>query len=413
MITIRPLRGLRPPRELVAKVAAPPYDVISSEEAALMAQGNPLSFLHINKPEIDLPEKTHLYSDVVYEKGRDNLQRFIQQGVMRRDSQEAIYVYRLTWRGRSQTGYFCLSSVDDYLQGRIKKHELTRADKEADRTRLTDVQNAQIGPVFLFYPSHPHLDEILAQTCRTPAEVDFVSPDKVVNQLWLITDPEQIALIQSLFNALPATYVADGHHRSASACNVCQLRRQRNPDYTGKEPFNYFLSVIFPHDQLQILPYNRVVKDLNGASDESFLRKVESIFTVTPAPGQFVADRPHQMGMYLCGQWHQLVARPGTFTADDPLDNLDVNILMKQLLSPVLNISDPRTDKRIDFIGGIRGNEELVRLVDSGKFKVAFSLYPTTMHQLMHVADSGLIMPPKSTWFEPKLKSGLVVHLLD
>jgi uncharacterized protein (DUF1015 family) len=413
MITIRPLRGLRPPRELVAKVAAPPYDVISSEEAALMAQGNPLSFLHINKPEIDLPEKTHLYSDVVYEKGRDNLQRFIQQGVMRRDSQEAIYVYRLTWRGRSQTGYFCLSSVDDYLQGRIKKHELTRADKEADRTRLTDVQNAQIGPVFLFYPSHPHLDEILAQTCRTPAEVDFVSPDKVVNQLWLITDPEQIALIQSLFNALPATYVADGHHRSASACNVCQLRRQRNPNYTGKEPFNYFLSVIFPHDQLQILPYNRVVKDLNGASDESFLRKVESIFTVTPAPGQFVADRPHQMGMYLCGQWHQLVARPGTFTADDPLDNLDVNILMKQLLSPVLNISDPRTDKRIDFIGGIRGNEELVRLVDSGKFKVAFSLYPTTMHQLMHVADSGLIMPPKSTWFEPKLKSGLVVHLLD
>ena len=413
MITIRPLRGLRPPRELVAKVAAPPYDVISSEEAALMAQGNPLSFLHINKPEIDLPEKTHLYSDVVYEKGRDNLQRFIQQGVMRRDSQEAIYVYRLTWRGRSQTGYFCLSSVDDYLQGHIKKHELTRADKEADRTRLTDVQNAQIGPVFLFYPSHPHLDEILAQTCRTPAEVDFVSPDKVVNQLWLITDPEQIALIQSLFNALPATYVADGHHRSASACNVCQLRRQRNPNYTGKEPFNYFLSVIFPHDQLQILPYNRVVKDLNGASDESFLRKVESIFTVTPAPGQFVANRPHQMGMYLCGQWHQLVARPGTFTADDPLDNLDVNILMKQLLSPVLNISDPRTDKRIDFIGGIRGNEELVRLVDSGKFKVAFSLYPTTMHQLMHVADSGLIMPPKSTWFEPKLKSGLVVHLLD
>ncbi len=413
MITIRPLRGLRPSKELVAEVAAPPYDVISSEEALLMAQGNPLSFLHVNKPEIDLPEKTHLYSDVVYEKGRDNLRRFIQQGTLRLDEQEAIYVYRLTWRGRSQTGYFCLSSVDDYLQGRIKKHELTRADKEADRTRLTDVQNAQIGPVFLFYPSHSHLDEILAQTCRTPAEVDFTSPDEVVNQLWLITDPERIALIQSLFNALPATYVADGHHRSASACNVCQIRRQRNPDYTGKEPFNYFLSVIFPHNQLQILPYNRVVKDLNGLADEAFLLKVESIFHVAPDIGEFVADRPHQFGMYMNGQWRRLTPRTGTFVEDDPLDNLDVNILMKQLLAPVLNIGDPRTDKRIDFIGGIRGNGELVRLVDSGKFKVAFSLYPTTMQQLMHVADSGLIMPPKSTWFEPKLKSGLVVHLLD
>lgn len=413
MISIRPLRGLRPPKDLVAQVAAPPYDVISSDEARIMAQGNPLSFLHVNKPEIDLPENTPLYSDQVYEKGRENLQRFIAQGVLKHDAKEAIYIYRLTWRGHAQTGYLCLSSVDDYLQGRIKKHELTRADKEADRTKLTDVQNAQIGPVFLFYPSTPMLDDFLQQTAETAAEVDFTSADGVRNQLWVIADPEHIRRIQSNFAALPATYVADGHHRSASACNVCRLRRASQPTYSGQEPFNFFLSVIFPHHQLRILPYNRVVRDLNGLGEKEFLEAAGRIFSLAPLTGGFSAGQPHRFGMYLAGRWYALTAQPGSFQEQDPLDSLDVNILMKQLLAPVLGIGDPRTDKRIDFIGGIRGDEELVRLVDSGRYAVAFSLPPTTMEQLMHVADAGLIMPPKSTWFEPKLKSGLVVHTLD
>jgi len=413
MISIRPLRGLRPPKDLVAQVAAPPYDVISSEEARIMAQGNPLSFLHVNKPEIDLPENTPLYSDQVYEKGRENLQRFIAQGVLKHDAEEAIYIYRLTWRGHAQTGYLCLSSVDDYLQGRIKKHELTRADKEADRTKLTDVQNAQVGPVFLFYPSAPMLDDFLQQTAETAAEVDFTSADGVRNQLWVIADPEQIRRIQSYFGALPAAYVADGHHRSASACNVCLLRRKLHPDYTGQEPFNFFLSVIFPHHQLRILPYNRVVRDLNGLSEKEFLEAVGRIFSLSPLTSGFSADQPHRFGMYLAGRWYALAARPGSFQEQDPLDSLDVNILMKQLLAPVLAIGDPRTDKRIDFIGGIRGDEELVRLVDSGRYAAAFSLPPPTMDQRLRVADAGLIMPPKSTWFEPKLKSGLVVHTLD
>ncbi len=413
MISIRPLRGLRPPKDLVAQVAAPPYDVISSDEARIMAQGNPLSFLHVNKPEIDLPENTPLYSDQVYEKGRENLQRFIAQGVLKHDAEEAIYIYRLTWRGHAQTGYLCLSSVDDYLQGRIKKHELTRADKEADRTKLTDVQNAQVGPVFLFYPSTPTLDEVLQQTAETTAEVDFTSADGVRNQLWVIADPERIRHIQSNFGELPATYVADGHHRSASACNVCLLRRKLHPTYTGQEPFNFFLSVIFPHHQLRILPYNRVVRDLNGLSEKEFLEAVGRIFSLSPLSGGFSAGHPHRFGMYSAGRWYALTAQPGSFQEQDPLDSLDVNILMKQLLAPVLAIGDPRTDKRINFIGGIRGDEELVRLVDSGRYAVAFSLPPTTMEQLMQVADAGLIMPPKSTWFEPKLKSGLVVHTLD
>ena len=412
MITIRPLRGYRPTPEMAAQVAAPPYDVISTEEARSLAQGNPHSFLHVNKPEIDLPEKTPLYSDQVYDKGRENLLRFIASGILRQDDTPAIYVYRLTWKGHAQTGYLCLSAVDDYLQGRIKKHELTRADKEADRTKLTDVQDAQVGPVFLFYPSTPHLDEILMETTTTTAAVDFTSPDGVTHQLWMITDPERIHLIESLFSALPATYVADGHHRSASACNVCLLRRKENPHYSGQEPFNYFLSVIFPHDQLRILPYNRVVKDLNGLSATMFLEKIATAFKIEPNVSPPAADQPHRFGMYLQGRWYRLTAHPTEYLEEDPLESLDVNILMKQLLAPILNIGDPRTDKRIDFIGGIRGDEELVRLVDAGKFMVAFSLYPTSMRQLMRVAEAGLIMPPKSTWFEPKLKSGLVVHRL-
>ncbi len=410
MITIRPLKGLRPPKDMTKRVAAPPYDVISSDEARSMAEGNPVSFLHVNKPEIDLPAGTDLYSDAVYEKGRDNLQRFVREGILVPDQQETIYVYSLTWQGHVQTGYLCLSSVDDYLQGRIKKHELTRADKEADRTRLTDVQNAQIGPVFLFYRSQQQLDAILQQTIQTAAEVDFISPDQVRNQLWLITDPARIRTIQELFAQLDATYVADGHHRSASACNVCLLRRRQNPRYNGEEPFNYFLSVIFPHDQLRILPYNRVVKDLNGHTD--FVEKIKTGFVVEPLSGEWTEESPHRFGMYLAGRWYRLTAKPDAFPESDPLASLDVNILMNLILEPVLGIGDPRTDKRIDFIGGIRGNAELVRLVDSGKFQVAFSLPPTTMEQLIHVADAGLIMPPKSTWFEPKLKSGLVVHQL-
>lgn len=412
MITIKPFRGLRPKEELAEQVASPPYDVLSSDEAKQMAQTNPLSFLHINKPEIDLPENTNPYSEIVYQKGRENLYRFIREGILVQDEKEAIYVYRLTWKEHVQTGYFCLSAVDDYDAGRIKKHELTRADKEADRTKLIDVMNAQVGPVFLLYLAHPDLDSHLAKVSETKPNVDFTANDGVRHQLWVVQDDEEINEIVQGFKSLDATFIADGHHRSASASNVCKQRRLKIPDYTGEESFNYFLSVIFPHNQLKILPYNRVVTDLNGLSTEQFFNKIRSTFHVQQVKGAFEVTAEKNFGMFIDGQWFRLAAKEGTFNSNDVLDSLDVNILMKNLLQPVLGINDPRTDKRIDFIGGIRGNEELERLVQSGKFKVAFSLYPTSVETLIQVADNNLIMPPKSTWFEPKLRSGMVSYLL-
>ncbi len=412
MITIKPFRGLRPKEELAAKVASPPYDVLSSDEAKRMAQANPLSFLHVNKPEIDLPEDTNQYSDLVYQKGRENLYRFISKGTLVQDEKESIYIYRLTWKEHVQTGYFCLSSVEDYDTGRIKKHELTRADKEADRTKLIDVMNAQIGPVFLLYRANQVLDSQLAQVAEANCSVDFVAEDGVRHQLWAIIDDSKIQKIIDGFKSLDATFVADGHHRSASASNVCKQRQEKNPGHTGKESYNYFLSAIFPHNQLKILPYNRVVTDLNGLSTKELFDKIKEKFQVIPIENSFQVTAEKNFGMFIEGRWFRLTAKSKTFNDDDILGNLDVNILMNNLLEPVLGIKDPRTDKRIDFIGGIRGNEELERLVNSGKFKVAFSLYPTSVETLILVADNNLIMPPKSTWFEPKLRSGMVSYLL-
>jgi len=413
MIKIRPLRGLRPRDEIADQVAAPPYDVISSEEARTMAKGHPISFLHVNKPEIDLPPTVDLYSEEVYAKGAENLRRFIAEGILQQDPVPAIYVYQQKWQGRVQTGYFCLAAVADYDANRIRKHELTRASKEKDRTTLMDRQNAQIGPVFLMYAAEPVLDgQLMAATAGTPL-VHFTTPDQVRHTLWRIDAPERIAGIEEGFAHLDYLYVADGHHRSAAASNLCRERRAANPHHTGEEPYNYFLAVIFPHNHLRILPYNRVVADLNGLSAVEFLHRVEEKFVIAPAGAAAPEVAEHTIGMYLDGQWSLLTPKPGIWNPDDVLESLDVNILMNHILAPLLAIGDPRTDQRIDFVGGIRGTTELVRLVDSGKFRIAFSMHPTSIEQLMAVADAGQIMPPKSTWFEPKLRSGLVVHLLD
>jgi uncharacterized protein (DUF1015 family) len=413
MIKIRPLRGLRPRDEIAAKVAAPPYDVISSEEARVLAKDNPISFLHVNKPEIDLSPAVDLYSEEVYAKGAENLRRFMAEGVLEQDKEPAIYIYQQHWHGRTQTGFFCLASVEDYDANRILKHELTRASKEKDRTTLMDRQNAQIGPVFLMYQAEPELDGLLAAAAAEAPLVDFTTPDQVRHTLWRNDDPVRTAAIERGFAKLDKIYVADGHHRSAAASNLCKMRRQANPGHTGEEPYNYFLTVIFPHNHLRILPYNRVVADLNGHSTAGFLDKVAEKFSITKS-GTTPPEVPlHTMGMYLEGQWYLLTAKPGIWNPADALENLDINILTNTILGPLLAIGDPRTDQRIDFVGGIRGPEELVKLIDSGKFKVAFSMHPTSIEQLIAVADAGMIMPPKSTWFEPKLRSGLVIHLLD
>lgn len=411
MITVKPFKGLRPKESIAGKVACPPYDVLSSEEARQMAAANPISFLHINKPEIDLPPDTDPYADIVYQRGRDNLQRFIKDGTLVQDQKESIYVYRLTWRGHSQTGFFLLSSVADYDEGRIKKHELTRPAKEADRTRLIDTMNAQVGPVFLLYMANDHLDGLLEKIAGKTPNVDFTAGDGVRHQLWVEQDETVIQQIVTGFSQLNCTYVADGHHRSAAASNVCKQRREANPNHTGEESYNFFLSAVFPHNQLKILPYNRVVQDLNGLDKEAFLRRVGDAFEITELAGQPDISAEKTFGMYLDGRWYLLKARPGSYDADNVLDSLDVNILMKNLLEPVLGIGNPRTDPRIDFVGGIRGNAELERLVDSGQFKVAFAVYPTTVDALIRIADAGEIMPPKSTWFEPKLRSGMVSYL--
>ncbi len=412
MITVKPFRGLRPKESLAEQIASPPYDVLSSDEARQLAENNPRSFLHVNKPEIDLPADVDPYSATVYEKGRDTLQQFIQNDWLVQEKDEAIYIYRLTWRGHTQTGYVLLSSVHDYDAGRIKKHEYTRPQKEKDRTDLIDTMDAQVGPVFLMYLSNPVLDGLLQQATRNDANVEFITPDGVHHQLWVVVDPETIATIVSAFADLEATYIADGHHRSAAASAVCKRRLEQNPDASSDEPFHFFLSVVFPHNQLKILPYNRVIRDLNGLKPDAFLKRLQESFEVEPLPGEPDIDREHEFGMYLESSWYRLRPKAGTFDEQDTLDRLDVNILMKTVLDPILGIQNPRTDPRIDFVGGIRGHRELMKQVDSGAHTVAFCLYPTQINALIDVADAGEVMPPKSTWFEPKLRSGMVSHLL-
>ena len=416
MAVIRAFKAVRPAPALASKVAALPYDVMNSDEARRMVEGNPYSFLHVDKAEIDLDPSIDLYDTRVYEKARDNLNRMIAEGVFVQDETPCLYIYKQTMSGRAQIGIVACASIDDYNNNVIRKHELTRADKEQDRINHVDYCDANTGPIFLTYREKAEINEVIEAQMAAKAPVyDFVSEDGIGHTVWVMEDEKVIAMLCETFTAIPTLYIADGHHRTASAAKVGDLRRAAKPDYDGTEEFNFFLSVLFPDSQLYIMDYNRIVKDLNGNSREQFLEKVKEKFEIYPYcnGASLKPTAKHTYGMYLPGQWYLLAAKPGSFDAADPVAQLDVSILQNNLLTPVLNIGDPRTDKRIDFVGGIRGLDALAARVDSGEMAVAFSMYPTTMDDLMNIADAGAIMPPKSTWFEPKLRSGLFIHQLS
>jgi uncharacterized protein (DUF1015 family) len=409
MAHIEPFRAFRPRPEFAERVASPPYDVLSSEEARDMVADNPLSFLHVVKPEIDLPPGTDLYAPEVYAKGAENLKRLIEDEVLIRDPAPALYLYRQRMGDHVQTGLVTGASVDEYERDLIKKHEHTRPAKEDDRTRHIDALDANTGPVFLTYKARPEIDGLVARLTEARSTYDFVAPDGIQHILWVIDDAADRDALVHAFQSVPVLYVADGHHRSAAAVRIRATRRDANPSHTGEEPYNFFLAVLFPDDQMKILDYNRVVADLNGRSIDTFLSGVSERFDVART-GSGRPVRATTFGMYLAGNWYLLTARPGTYPEHDPVRGLDVAILQDNLLAPVLGIGDPRSDQRIDFVGGIRGLGELERHVDSGRWAVAFALYPTSISQLFAVADAGQVMPPKSTWFEPKLRSGLIVR---
>jgi len=412
MSNVRPFRGVRPRTDIAHLVAAPPYDVLTSEEARELAAGNPYSFLHVGKPEIDLPPGTDLYADAVYAKGKENFERFLREGTIVRDETRTFTVYKQVWGDHVQIGIVGAASCQDYLDDVIKKHELTRIDKENDRMRHIETLGAQTGPVFLTYRRSDAMDALVDEGMAKAPEVDITTYDGVRHILFVVDDPGLVGRIQAAFAGLANLYVADGHHRSAAATRIKVKRDRERPGRTGEEEDNFFLAVIFPHSQMKILPYNRVVRDLHGLDPAAFLAKVGEKFTVRP-DGPKSPGKSREYAMYLEGRWSALEAKPGTYDPADPIGSLDVSILQANLLAPVLGIADPRTDKRIDFVGGIRGTGELERKVDSGAFRIAFSLFPTTIEQLFSVADAGKVMPPKSTWFEPKLKDGLVVHMID
>ncbi|MEL6711385.1 MAG: DUF1015 family protein, partial [Pseudomonadota bacterium] len=407
MALIRPFAALRPVAARAADVAAPPYDVMSRDEAKQMAAGRPWSFLHISRPEIDLPDDVDAYDAAVYTKGHDNLQQMQAAGILQQDAMPGYYMYRLTMGEHVQTGLVAVASVQAYNADRIKKHEFTRPVKEQDRVHQINRLNAQTGPVFLVYPAHEEVDAMLAAAAQTEPAVDMTAADGVRHQLWLIQDDNQIGVLTDAFAAMPALYVADGHHRSAAAARVATERSQGDADAAH----HYFLSVIFPHNQVSILDYNRLVRDLHGLTVEEFLARVSEQFRVRPLAEPVKPDQPGVFGMYVRGQWYQLQLRDTHYT-DDPVARLDVSLLTDHLIEPILGIQDPRRDPRIDFVGGIRGLSTLQARVDSGDWAVAFALYPVSVSALMAVADSGQVMPPKSTWFEPKLADGLVSHLL-
>ena len=411
MPLVKPFTGLRPAAGRADDVVAPPYDVMNADEARQMVEGRPWSFLHISRPEVDLPVGTDPYSDQVYAKAAENLNSMVEQGVLVRDPRDSYYVYRLTMGDHVQTGLVAAASVEAYDNDRIKKHEFTRPVKEDDRVRQVEALNAQTGPVFLVYKANQVVDELLKQVSASAADVDVTARDGVRHEIWVLSDEEKLNTLTSAFDAMEAIYVADGHHRSAAGSRVGNSKKSDNPNHTGEESYNYFLSVIFPHDQMQILDYNRVVKDLNGLSSEDFLNRVAERFTVDMSDSQVKPSREAEFGMYLDGKWYRLTLKSDL--PSDPVARLDVSLLADNLVEPVLGISDPRRDNRIDFVGGIRGLGELEKRVDSGDWAVAFALYPTTMEALMAVADAGEVMPPKSTWFEPKLADGLVSHVLD
>ena len=412
MAVVKAFKAVRPAPQLASSVAALPYDVMNSAEARQMVQGNPYSFLHVDKAEIDLDPAIDLYDTRVYEKARDNLNQMIADGVFMQDEAPCLYIYKQVMNGRAQIGIVGCASIDDYMQNTIRKHELTRADKEQDRINHVDYCDANTGPIFLTYRAREDINALVdAQMTKSPV-YDFVSDDGIGHTVWMINDPVAIDQLTAAFAAIDNLYIADGHHRSASAVRVGQMRRAAKPDYDGSEEFNYFLSVIFPDSHLYIMDYNRIVKDLNGNSCEEFMTRVSEKFLVTSydKPGTLKPVKKHTYGMYLAGKWYLLEAKPGSYDAADPVAQLDVSILQNNLLHPILGIGDPRTDKRIDFVGGIRGLQALSDRVDNGEMAVAFSMYPTTMEDLMDIADAGAIMPPKSTWFEPKLRSGIFLH---
>ncbi len=415
MAIVKPFRGLRPPREIVSSLACLPYDVMTTEEAAAMAKDKECSLLHITRAEIDLRKGTDVHSEEVYKKSVDNFNLWQEKGWLVQDNEPSYYVYAQTMKGRTQYGIVGCASVDDYLKGVIKKHELTRPDKEQDRMVHIRVNNANIEPVFFAYPPVKELDAIVKRIVRkTKPEYDFTAEDGFGHHFWVIRDQATVKRIEELFaSKVPYTYIADGHHRTAAAALVGKEKADNNPGHTGKEEYNFFLAVHFPSDQLRIIDYNRTVKDLNGLSSAEFLAKLEKGFVVREKGTKIYKPRKlHNFSLYLDGRWYSLTARKGTYNDDDPIGVLDVTILTNEILAPILDIQDLRRSKRIDFIGGIRGLNELKRRVDSGEMKVAFALYPVSMKQLITIADSGNIMPPKTTWFEPKLRSGLVIHLL-
>jgi uncharacterized protein (DUF1015 family) len=410
---IRPFAGLRPAPAHAAAVAAPPYDVLSTDEARVRAAGKPWSFLHISRPEIDLPAGTDPYALRVYAKAAENLQRMLREGVLVRDPQPCYYAYRLSVGGHVQTGLVVAASLAEYATGRIRKHELTRPDKEDDRVRQIEALDAQTGPVLLAYPQAPRVDALLEQeTLRQPA-TDVEADDGVRHTIWTLSEPQIIAELTAAFDAMPALYIADGHHRSAAAARVAAARRRGDPGQNGAQSYDYFLAVAFPHHQLRILDYNRVVKDLKGLGLLEFQMRIGRHFSTRASDTAVKPARHGEFGLYLPKHWYRLEIKPALAQPDDPVKRLDVSLLADYVLTPILGIEDPRTDKRIDFVGGLRGLGELQRRVDGGEAAAAFSLYPTRMEDLMAVADAGRVMPPKSTWFEPKLADGLVSHVLD
>ncbi len=415
MAILKPFKGLRPPVAIAKDLASRPYDVLNSEEAREEAKGNPYSLLHIIKPEIDLPADLDIHSQPVYDKARENFDQFRRNGWLSPDNRNLLYIYAQTMNGKTQYGIVGCAGVEDYMNGIIRKHELTRKDKEEDRMKHVRITNANMEPVFFTYPAVSAIDEIVTGYVRDNTPVyDFIAPDGVGHHFWVISNDSINNKIIELFKEVPFTYVADGHHRTAAAALVGNEKKKNNPNHTGNEEYNFFLAVHFPDNQLSIIDYNRVVKDLNGLTKAEFFKKLTDVFQVEEKGTSICKPIAlHNFTMYLDGIWFSLTAKPGTFNDSDPIGVLDVTILSRLVLDNILDIKDLRTSTRIDFVGGIRGLGELVKRVDSGEMKVAFALYPVSMKQLIDIADSGNIMPPKTTWFEPKLRSGLVVHSLE
>lgn len=414
MPVFRPFKAVRPVPEKAKAIASLPYDVMDSKEAREEVKKNPLSFIHVEKAEVDLPEGTELYSEAVYNKAKENLYNYLSEGNMIQDEKPAFYIYKQVMDGRVQIGLVGCAATEDYLNGVIKKHELTRAAKEADRIKHVDTCDAHSSPVFFTYRHKEVIDTLVNRIMESAPTYDFISDDGIGHTLWVMNNDEDVNVITTEFAKMDCLYVADGHHRTASAAKVGVLRKEANPNHTGEEEYNFFMTVIFPDNQLYIMDYNRVVKDLNDHTREEFFNLIGEKFDVEPytAEEMYVTPARHKFGMYIDHKWYTLTAKEGTFDADSPTKSLDVSILQENLLHPILAIGDPRTDERIDFIGGIRGLKELEFRVDSGREVVAFAMFPTSIDELINIADAGEIMPPKSTWFEPKLRSGLFIHLL-